>query len=92
MYFDSGCSKHMTVKKIYLEELKPYSNSYVNFGNEARGTIKGIYKLVSPSYPYLEDVLLVEGLTTNLINISQLCHQGLNVSYNKSGCISSSKD
>lgn len=82
----------MTGEKIYLEELKTYSNSYINFDNGVRGRIKGICKLVSPGFPCLDVVLLVEGLTTNLISISQLCDYGLNVSYKKSKCIVSRKD
>lgn len=37
----------MTGEKIYLEEWKPYSNSYVTFGDGAKGKIKGLDKLVS---------------------------------------------
>lgn len=37
-------------------------------------------------------MLQVKGLTTNLINISQLYDQVLNVSYNNSKCIVSNKD
>ena len=36
-------------------------------------------------------MLLVEGLTANLINISQICDQGMNVNSNQSECIISSK-
>jgi hypothetical protein len=51
-----------------------------------------IGKLASPDLPYLDNVLLVEGLTGNLISISQLCDHGLDVNVNKSMCIVSSKD
>lgn len=37
--------------------------------------------MVSPSLPCLNDVLLVEDLTANLICISQLCDQDLNVNF-----------
>lgn len=63
----------MTGENNYLEELKPYSDRYVTFGDGAKGKIKGICKLVCPSFPCLNDMILVEGLTTNLININQLC-------------------
>ncbi|PNX99239.1 gag-pol polyprotein, partial [Trifolium pratense] len=91
-YFDSGCSKHMIGEKTYLKEVKSYSNSYVTFGDGAKGKIKGIGKLSGPDLPSLDNVLLVEGLTANLISISQLCDQGLNVSFNNSECIVSNKD
>ena len=31
-YFDSGCSKHMTGVDKYLEDVRPYTSSYVRFG------------------------------------------------------------
>lgn len=83
-YFDSGCSKYMSGEKTYLEEIKSYSNSHVTFDDGAKGRINGIGKLVYPSLPSLENVQLVERLTANLISISQLCDQGLNVRFNKS--------
>lgn len=82
----------MAGENNYLEELKLYYNSYVTFGDGARGRIKGICKLVSPGFPSLNDVLLVEELTVNLISISQLCDQDLDVNFIKSECIVSSKD
>ncbi|KAK2382478.1 gag-protease polyprotein [Trifolium repens] len=86
-YFDSGCSKHMTGDKKYLKELRPCSKGSVTFGDGAKGRIKGIGKLRDPILPYLDKVLLVEGLTTNLISISQLCEQGLDVYFSNSECI-----
>ncbi|KAK2359751.1 hypothetical protein QL285_085096 [Trifolium repens] len=91
-YFDSGCSKHMTREKAYLKEVKNYSNSYVTFSDGAKGKIKGIGKLSGLELPNLDNVLLVEGLTVNLISISQLCDQGLKASFNNSECIVSNKD
>lgn len=82
----------MIVEKTYLEELKYYSNSYVTFCDGAKGIINGTGKMVSPSLPCLNDMLLVEGLTTNLISISQLCDQGFNVNFSKSECIVTNKD
>lgn len=86
-YFDSGCSRHMTGEKNFLEKIKSYTNSHVVFGDGAKGKIKGIGKLSLAGSPSLDDVLLVEGLTANLISISQLCDQGLHVSFTKSECI-----
>jgi len=36
--------------------------------------------------PRLVNVLLVKGLTANLISISQLCDQGLEVNFTKLEC------
>jgi hypothetical protein len=72
-YFDSGCSRHMTGNKNLLTELHPHAMSYVTFGDGAKGEIKGMGRLDCPGVPDLDDVLLVKGLTANLISISQLC-------------------
>ena len=82
-YFDSGCSRQMTGMKNYLVDLKAYATSYVTFGDGAKGRIRGIGKLMRTGSPSLDDVLLDEGLTANLISISQLCDQGLEVRFSK---------
>lgn len=72
--------------------MKSYSNNYVTFDDGARGKTKGIDKHVCLGFPYLDDVLLVEGLAANFISISQLSDQGLNVNFNKTESIFTSKD
>ena len=84
-YFDSGCSKHMTRVDKYLEDVRPYASSYVTFGDGAKGKIMGI-GLINHGMPRLDNVLLVRGLTANLISISQLCDQGLEVNFSKPEC------
>ncbi|PNX93845.1 gag-protease polyprotein, partial [Trifolium pratense] len=86
-YFDSGCSRHMTGIGKFLVDLKSYSTSFVTFGDGAKGEIVGIGKLNSSSLPKLNNVLLVKGLTANLISINQLCDQGMNVNFTKSECL-----
>ncbi|KAK2444948.1 putative mitochondrial protein [Trifolium repens] len=86
-YFDSGCSRHMTGVETYLKDLKGYASSSVTFGDGAKGEILGIGKLVNKELPNLENVLLVKGLTANLISISQLCDQGLRVNFTKEECL-----
>ena len=44
-------------------------------------------KLVHDGLPSLNKVLLVKGLTANLISISQLCDEGFNVTFTKSECL-----
>jgi len=46
----------------------------------------GIGNLIKQGLPRLDDVLLVKGLTANLISISQLCNLGLQVNFTKSEC------
>lgn len=72
-YFDNGCSHHMNGERGHIERLKTQSSSYVTLFHEGRRKIKGIGKLVFPCLPNLDNVLLVEGLITNFISISQLC-------------------
>ena len=73
----------MTGIKNLLVDIKSHSTSYVTFGDEAKGEIKGVGKLECSGFPTLDDVLLVKGLTTNLISISQLCDQGFKVNFTK---------
>ncbi|KAK2451628.1 putative mitochondrial protein [Trifolium repens] len=77
----------MTGVETYLKDLKGYASSSVTFGDGAKGEILGIGKLVNKELPNLENVLLVKGLTANLISISQLCDQGLRVNFTKEECL-----
>jgi hypothetical protein len=77
----------MTGVNDYLDEIKSYATSYVTFGDGAKGEIVGIGKLAKEGLPKLDNVLLVKGLTANLISISQLCDQGLEVKFTKSECL-----
>jgi DNA-binding protein YbaB len=53
-YFDSGCSRHMTGVEKFLKDIKSYTTSYVTFGDEAKGEIKGIGKLHNNGLPKLD--------------------------------------
>jgi len=76
----------MTGVDKYLEDVKPYATSYVTFDDGAKGKIVGIGNLVKHGLPILDDVLLVKGLTANLISISQLCDLELQVNFTKPKC------
>jgi len=76
----------MTGVDKYLEDASPYATSYVTFGDGARGKIVGIVNLIKQGLPRLDDVLIVKGLTANLISISQLCDLGLLVNFTKPEC------
>ncbi|WJX73238.1 hypothetical protein P8452_57046 [Trifolium repens] len=82
----------MTGVKKYLKDLKGYTSSFVTFGDGAKGEILGIGKLINNDLPNLENVLLEKGLTANLISISQLCDQGLKVSFTKLECLVSNEE
>ncbi|KAI5407268.1 hypothetical protein KIW84_053503 [Lathyrus oleraceus] len=86
-YFDSGCSRHMTGNQDLLNDLHHHTISHVTFGDGAKCEIMGTGKLECCGVPKLDKVLLVKGLTANLISISQLCDQGLNVNFTKTECL-----
>src|ERR1044072_3518398 len=86
-YFDSGCSKHMTGDRNLLNDVKPHSTSFVTFGDGAKGEIKGVGNSNWSGVPNLNGVLLVKGLTANLISISQLCDMGFTVNFTKTECL-----
>ncbi|KAA0032632.1 Peptidase aspartic, catalytic [Cucumis melo var. makuwa] len=85
-YFDSGCSKHMTGNAAFFSELRECNARSVVFGDGGKGRIIGKGTVNHPGLPYLLDVRLVQGLSTNLISISQLCNQGYHVSFSKDRC------
>ena len=60
----------MTGNKHLLTDLHSHATSYVTFGDGAKGKIKGTGKLDCPGVSDLDNVLLVKGLTVNLISIS----------------------
>jgi len=85
-YFDSGCSRNITGKISYIENVRPWEKGYVTFGDGGKGKIRGIGNLISNGLPKVENVFLVEGLFTNLISITQLCDQGMEANFDRFGC------
>lgn len=81
--FDSGCFVHMTWEKNFLTNLKACSSEHVIYGDSDKGRIIDKGKLQYVGLPPLSDVILVEDLTVNLISISQLYDQGLNINFLK---------
>lgn len=64
-----------------MKDNKSYSNRYVTLGDGAKGNIIGKWKLDYPGLPFHNDVLLVDGLTTNLNRINQLYDHDLYVNF-----------
>lgn len=62
------------------------------FNDGANGKNIGKGKLEYRGIPYLKYVLLVYGLTVNLIRISQLSDQDLYVNFNRDECIVTGKN
>ncbi|GAA0142754.1 hypothetical protein LIER_03582 [Lithospermum erythrorhizon] len=83
----------MTGNKAYLSKIETIRGDYVTFGGGQKGKIVGKGSLKVEGFPELEEVLLVEGLTTNIISISQLCDNRMKVSFSKEACyVSNSSD
>ncbi|KAG7552201.1 GAG-pre-integrase domain [Arabidopsis thaliana x Arabidopsis arenosa] len=85
-YFDSGASRHMTGNQSHLDNYTDVKESKVTFGGGVKGKIKGKGDLTKAEKPQLTNVYFVEGLTANLISVSQLCDEGLTVSFNRVKC------
>ena len=59
----------------------------VIFGRDQHCTIIGIGRVSLKPSLYISNVLLVDGLNHNLFSISQLCHNGCEVVFDKNKCI-----
>ncbi|CAI6001076.1 unnamed protein product [Closterium sp. NIES-65] len=74
-YMDSGCTQHMTNQKEWLKKFRASPIPYVLLGDERKLPVKGEGDLVLQSAygeVKLDNVLLVDKLTLNLISQSQL--------------------
>lgn len=88
LYFDSRrCSIHMTWRKEFMLNIKPHAQSNVTFGDGVKARVIWYGKLNYICLPALENVLLINGLTTNLLSKSHLCDQDLEVHFTKLNCI-----
>ena len=85
-YFDSGCSRHMIGNAAFFSELSECKAGSVVFGDGGKGKIIEKGTNDHPDLPFLLDVRLMQGLSANLISISQLCDQGYQVSFSKDRC------
>ena len=85
-YLDSGCSKHMTGNKGLFKTLFEGKIGIVTFGDGSKSVIKEIGTMDIPGLPVFEDVWYVDGLKENLLSISQIYDNGLNVLFTKYEC------
>jgi hypothetical protein len=73
--FDSGATAHMTGKKELLTDLKPLTYNYVvkgSFGAPLDATHQGTLSIHEGNSRVTLDVLLVPGMTVNLISTTSL--------------------
>ena len=83
---DSGCSRHMTGDKNWFSSLTRASRTEsVTYGDASTSTVvaKGTVK-VTENFMF-KDVALVENLKYNLLSVSQMIDEDLEVCFKKSG-------
>ncbi|KAJ9545061.1 hypothetical protein OSB04_024768 [Centaurea solstitialis] len=85
-YIDSGCSRHMTRTLELLSHYVNKEGSSVAFGGNQKGKIKG-YGMIVKGEITVNQVSYVDGLKHNLISVSQLCDNGMDVKFNIKYCI-----
>src|SRR3954468_2295142 len=92
-YLDSGCSRHMTGRRSMFQDLVLKPGGEVKFGGDQKGKIIGSGTISIGNSPSITNVLLVEGLTHNLLSISQLSENGYDIIFNQKSCkVVSQKD
>ncbi|GJW54255.1 putative ribonuclease H-like domain-containing protein [Tanacetum coccineum] len=87
---DSGCSRHMTGNKCYLDEYKDYDGGFVSFG-DGKGRISGKGKIKTGSLDF-DDVYFCKELKYNLFSVSQICDKKNNVLFTDTECLVLSSD
>ena len=81
---DSGCSRHMTGYSKWFSSLTPVTTQeYITFGDNSKGKVvsRGTIR-VNDSF-VLKDVALLTNLHFNLLSVSQLLDEGLEVRFKK---------
>nr|KAJ0202111.1 hypothetical protein LSAT_V11C600325740 [Lactuca sativa] len=82
-YIDNGCSKHMTGNRNYLRDFKPTQTSQdVTFGNNMTTKTKGYGNITNSNFT-IKKVAFVDDLKHNLISVSRLCDNNLEVLFTK---------
>ena len=85
-YLDNGCSRHMTGNKALFKTLFEGKIGTITFRDGSKSVIRGIGTVDILGLPVFEDVWYVDGLKANLLSISQICDNGLNVLFTKYEC------
>src|SRR5438270_11573220 len=69
-----------------LSSLQHKDGGLVTFGDNNQCKVIGVGNVGQGKNPLIENVLLVDGLTHNLLSISQLCDKGYKVLFDKNAC------
>ena len=76
----------MTGSLNWLDKVEYIKGGKVTFGDGGYGKIRGVGNTNIVDLPQLINVFFVDGLKANLINVSQLCDEGLQVIFDKKEC------
>ncbi|GJT37396.1 ribonuclease H-like domain-containing protein [Tanacetum coccineum] len=82
---DSGCSRHMTRNKCYLDEYEDYDDGFVSFG-DGKGRIFRKGKIKTGSLDF-DDVYFCKELKFNPFSVSQICDKKNNVLFTDTECL-----
>jgi hypothetical protein len=71
---DSGCTQHMTENGRIFTSIDNEGSECdkITFGDDSKGKVKGLGKIVISNDLSISNVLLVESLSYNLLSIAQL--------------------
>ncbi|GJR39947.1 putative ribonuclease H-like domain-containing protein [Tanacetum coccineum] len=81
---DSGCSRHMTGNKYYLDEYKDYDGGFVSFG-DGKGSISGKGKIKTGSLDF-DDMYFCKELKYNMFSVLQICDKKNNILFTDTEC------
>ncbi|RDX81561.1 hypothetical protein CR513_37752, partial [Mucuna pruriens] len=78
-YLNCGMFGHFS----YDCDLRPKLGGWVTFGGNPKRRIAVIGKIGKHHFPFIENVLYIEGLKHKLLSISKICDYGYDVFFNK---------
>jgi hypothetical protein len=75
---DSGATNHMSESKELVKELRTGSShaGYVAYRDSSRSKVLGLDKFLVSHNVTMEDVMLVESISYNLLSVAQLADMG----------------
>ena len=86
-FIDSECSKYMTGDPLQFIKFKPKSSDTVTFENDIKDKAIGVGDVGKNAETFVHNILLVDNLSYNLLNVSQLCNRNLFFLFKKHECL-----
>ena len=85
-YFVRDYSRHMTIDRSLFTNIGEHREGTVTFRDGSKANVIGKGTINLEGFPTLENVLFIDGLTADLISISQPCDDTLDVKFTKNKC------